>query len=78
MSAISKKLQNIVEQLPPRQLEEVINFAEFLESKVKKKSRNNLERLPRLRELNLPVIINVKYIGDPLLRREDLYNELGR
>jgi len=72
------KLQQVVRLLPPQHLEEVINFAEFLSFKVTQEDRQQLKQPPRSKRLDLPVIKDVKYIGDPLLRREDLYDEWGR
>ncbi|MDZ7289248.1 MAG: DUF2281 domain-containing protein [candidate division KSB1 bacterium] len=72
------RLQQIVRQLPPQQLEEVINFAEFLSLKVRKENQPVMEKRTHLKRLDLPVIKGVKFISDPLLRREDIYNDWGR
>jgi hypothetical protein len=72
------RLQQIARQLPPQQLEEVISFAEFLSLKATKENRQALEKRTSLKQLDLPVIKGVKFIGDPLLRREDMYDDLGR
>jgi len=78
MDSSHLKLQTIVEQLPSQHLEEVIDFAEFLAFKIKEESQHNLQNLPRLKRLEIPVIKGVKFIGDPLLRREDIYSEWER
>jgi hypothetical protein len=78
MELAQLKLHQIAEQLPPQQLEEVIDFAEFLTAKKKNGSRQNIQSRPRLKRFELPAIEDVKFIGDPLLRREDMYNEWGR
>ena len=77
-SAIAKKVERIVKQLNPQQLEEVIDFAEFLEFKnKKKKSRPKTNQPARLKQLEISVIKEVEYLGDPLLRREDIYDASG-
>jgi len=78
MSTAAKKLEQIVEHLSPQQVKEVIDFAEFLEFKMNKKSRRNLKHRSRLKRFEIPTTKNVKFLGDPLLRREDLYNDWGR
>ena len=72
------KLQEVAAQLPPRELEEVIDFAEFLAYRTKNGSRPVNQPKSPIRQIELPVIKNVKFVGDPRLRREDLYDELGR
>ena len=72
------KLQQVAKQLPPHHLEEVINFAEFLSFKTAQEDQRRSKQLPRSKRLDLPVLKNVKFIGDPLLRRDNLYDELGR
>ena len=71
------KLQQVVRQLPPQHLAEVISFAEFLSFKAVQEDRQRLEQPSRSKRLELPMIKDVKYIGDPLLRREELYDEWG-
>lgn len=78
MEASVLKLQQIVRKLPIQFLKEVIDFAEFLSLKAEKENDGIPEKFPRARRLELPIIKNVKFIGDPLLRREDLYDEWGR
>lgn len=72
------KLQQIASQLPLPQLKEVIDFADFLSLKVAKENGKILKKSSRGKRLDWPVIKDVKFIGDPLLRREDIYDELGR
>ncbi|GEM_PF-5058302 len=72
------KLQQVVKQLSPQHLAEVIHFAEFLSFKITQEDRRQFEQPSRSKRLELPMIKDVKYIGDPLLRREDLYDEWGR
>lgn len=72
------KLQQIASQLPLPQLKEVIDFADFLSFKVAKENGKILKKSSRGKRLDWPVIKDVKFIGDPLLRREDMYDELGR
>ncbi len=72
------RLQQIARQLPPQQLGAVIDFAEFLSFKAAKENQQIREKRPRLKQLELPVIKGVKFIGDPLLPREDMYDEWGR
>lgn len=72
------KLQQIARQLPPQQLGAVIDFAEFLSFKIKKENPPISKKHLRSKQLDLPVIKDVKFIGDPLLRREDMYDEWGR
>jgi len=72
------KLHQIVSLLPPSQLKEVIDFADFLSFKLAKENKKIPERSSRGKRLDWPVIKDVKFIGDPLLRREDLYDEWGR
>ncbi|MCI0617413.1 hypothetical protein L0244_30945 [bacterium] len=67
------KLQQIARQLPPQQLGAVIDFVEFLSSQATKENQQILKKRPGLKRLDLPVIKDVKFIGDPLLRREDIY-----
>jgi len=71
------RLQQIARQLPPQQLGTVIDFAEFLSFKATKENQQIFKKRPRLKQLDLPVIKDVKFIGDPLLRREDIYDEWG-
>ena len=78
MSAPQIQLQQIIRQLLPQQLNEVIDFAEFLSLKATKENGRLQKRPPRTNNLEIPVIKNVKFIGDPLLRREDIYDEWGR
>jgi hypothetical protein len=72
------KLHQIARQLPPQQLGAVIDFAEFLSFKIKKENSPIIKKHLRSKQLDLPVIIDVKFIGDPLLRREDMYDDWGR
>lgn len=75
MESSQLRLQQIVNQLSPQQVDEVVDFAEFLSFKAQNgppAANQNRKRL------NLPVIKNVKFVGDPLLRREDLYDDRGR
>lgn len=77
MTPARLKLQQIVEQLPEPQLEEVIDFAEFLSHKIKNGSPKAAQsHFPQT--LDLPVVREIKFVGDPFLRREDLYDESGR
>jgi hypothetical protein len=78
MESSHLKLQQVVKQLPPQHLAEVISFAEFLSFKAMHEDRRRLEQSSRSKHLELPMIKDVKYIGDPLLRREELYDEWGR
>lgn len=78
MELIQFKLQEIAAQLPPRALEEVTDFAEFLSQKTKNGSRPVSWPKSQRKMIELPAIKNVKFIGDPLLRREDLYDDSGR
>jgi len=77
MTAAKLKLQKIVEQLPEPQVEEVIDFAEFLSQKIKNGSQK-ASQSPFPQTLDLPVVREIKFVGDPLLRRGDLYDESGR
>jgi len=72
------RLQQVIRQLPPQQLSEVIDFAEFLSLKATKENGQLQKGLPHFKSLEIPVIKDVKFIGDPLLRREDIYDEAGR
>jgi hypothetical protein len=72
------RLQQIAKQLPPQKLEAVIDFAEFLAFKATKENQPIRKKHPRLKKLDIPVIKDVKFIGDPLLRREDMYDEWVR
>lgn len=72
------RLQQVIRQLPLQQLNEVIDFAEFLSLKATKENGRLQKGPPRAKNLEIPVIKNVKFIGDPLLRREDIYDEWGR
>ncbi|NUM77848.1 DUF2281 domain-containing protein [candidate division KSB1 bacterium] len=77
MTAAKLKLQQILEQLPEPQVEEVIAFAEFLSQKIKNGSQK-VAQSPFLQTLDLPVVREIKFVGDPFLRRGDLYDESGR
>jgi len=72
------RLQQVIRQLPPQQLNEVIDFAEFLSFKAGQANGQDLKKFSRAKRLELTVIKGVKFIGDPLLRREDIYDESGR
>jgi len=74
----NNRLQQVIWQLPLQQLNEVIDFAEFLSLKVKKENGQSQKGFPHSKSLEIPVIKDVKFIGDPLLRREDIYDEAGR
>jgi hypothetical protein len=78
MELIQLKLQEVAAQLPPRELEEVFDFAEFLAYRTKNGSRPVNQPEFTKKRLELPVIKNVKFVGDPRLRREDLYDDSGR
>lgn len=69
------RLLQIARQLPPHKLGAVIDFAEFLVFKATKENQQILQKRPGLKRLDLPVIKDVKFIGDPLPRREDIYGE---
>jgi len=53
----------------------VIDFAEFLSFKIRKENLPITKRHLRSKQLDLPVLKDVKFIGDPLLQREDMYDE---
>ncbi|MCI0697195.1 DUF2281 domain-containing protein [candidate division KSB1 bacterium] len=72
------KLHQIASQLPLPQLKELIDFADFLSFKLAKENGKILKKSSRGKQLDWPVIKDVKFIGDPLLRREDMYDEWGR
>ncbi len=72
------KLQEVAAQLPPRELEEVIDFAEFLAHRTKNEVHSVNQFTSAKKRFEIPVIKNVKFIGDPRLRREDLYDDWGR
>jgi hypothetical protein len=78
MELIQLKLQEVAAQLPPHALEEVIDFAEFLAYRTKNGVRPVNRFAFAKKRFELPVIKNVKFTGDPRLRREDLYDDLGR
>jgi len=72
------RLLQAIRQLPPQQLNEVIDFAEFLSLKATKENGRLPKGLPRARHFEISTIKDVKFIGNPLLRREDIYDEAGR
>jgi len=72
------RLQQVIRQLPPQQLNEVIDFAEFLSFKAAQENSQVLKNFPRAKHFEISTIKDVKFIGDPLLRREDIYDESGR
>ena len=78
MESLQLKLHQIAEQLPPQQLETVLDFAEFLAFKAKNGSQRPAQNHGASKRLELPVVKGVIFHGDPLLRREDLYNDSGR
>jgi len=78
MDVFPIKLQQIASQLPFQQLKEVIDFADFLSLKLAKETQKIPGKSLHGKRLALPAIKNVKFIGDPLLRREDMYDEWER
>ena len=78
MLAHQVRLQKVASQLPAQQLEEVIDFAEFLSSKTARTTQNEAQERAPIKRLDIPVIKGVKFIGDPRLRREDMYDDSGR
>lgn len=78
MSQSAKKLEQRVKQLSTQQIKEVIDFVEFLEFKMKKKIRPNSKKPTHSKRFEIPTIKHVKFVGDPLLRREEIYNDWGR
>jgi len=72
------QLHKVATQLPVQQLREVLDFAEFLSSKAARTTQNELQERAPIKRLDIPVIKGVKFIGDPRLRREDIYDDSGR
>lgn len=72
------RLQRIAGQLPPQHLEEVIDFAEFLIAKTQNEPVAAVKKRLRPGRLKLPTVKGITFIGDPLIRREELYSDLGR
>ncbi len=80
MNASVTRLQQIALTLPSEHLQEVIDFAEFLSLKTREELARSAQNSTRANTagLEIPVIKGVKFVGDPLLRREDLYDDRGR
>jgi len=78
MGSSQFQLHYVAAQLPAQHLKEVLDFAEFLAYKNNNGVRQSNRRPSRLKHLEIPSMKDVKFIGDPLLRREDIYDDWGR